>query len=274
MKQMLLCMLILCACMSKTDVSNSNDLSSPVAEEREQIGKTILAIFAHPDDETVMGPLLAKWSIDHEVYLAIVTDGRYGFTDHYPHTGEEALVSVRKEEAKCSCKALGIHPPIFINLKDGLGGVEGMGAIFSQLNDMEEAIGSLISELKPRVIVTFGPGGDSGHPDHRLVGGITTQSLLERADAKETRLLFFEWSLEQADRFPNWGLNHAAIENMNAHFTFSEAEELKSFDAIRCYKSQYTESEMEDWIQIEKDDTADVLYFRDLNLSSSISTHL
>jgi LmbE family N-acetylglucosaminyl deacetylase len=48
----------------------------------------MLAVFAHPDDETFVGPLLAHYARQGvRVHLAIVTDGEKGAS---PHAGIRA----------------------------------------------------------------------------------------------------------------------------------------------------------------------------------------
>jgi LmbE family N-acetylglucosaminyl deacetylase len=50
--------------------------------------RTLLAVFAHPDDEAV------------RVHLAIATDGRYGVRDFAASPAGEPLVKVRAVEAR------------------------------------------------------------------------------------------------------------------------------------------------------------------------------
>ena len=41
--------------------------------------RTVLAVFAHPDDESVVALLLAKYANEgHDVYLAVITSGQIG----------------------------------------------------------------------------------------------------------------------------------------------------------------------------------------------------
>jgi hypothetical protein len=48
-----------------------------------QPNRPVLAVFAHPDDERVIGPLLSRLSREgREVHLAIATDGSKGVRDH------------------------------------------------------------------------------------------------------------------------------------------------------------------------------------------------
>ena len=65
--------------------------------------KVILAVFAHPDDEGTVSPILARYLREGvKVHLVIVTDGRYGTNDHTDHESGEEFVFMRKEEMKCA----------------------------------------------------------------------------------------------------------------------------------------------------------------------------
>ncbi len=233
--------------------------------------KKIVAIFSHPDDETTISPVLAKYANNHEVHVIIATDGRFGVTDHTNIPEGDSLVQIREKEAACSCAALGIEAPIFLGLKDGLGSQDGMSAFFSQLGALENRLRSTLDSLSPDIIITFGPGGDSGHPDHRLVGDVTTQVYLEDAHLGDTKLFYFEWTKEQSNKLEGWNLKHIHQNNTNVHISFSEEDEKKSFESIACYKTQYTQKTMDEWIQTEKDDKINMLHFRELKLS--ITSH-
>ena len=117
--------------------------------------KTMLAIFAHPDDEATVSPVLAKYAAEGvTVYLAIATDGRYGVTDHAKIPAGDSLAAVRNEEAKCAAEKLDIEPPILFGLHDQLKMGEGMGPLNDQLNTMRSKIAELFTSLKPDVVVT------------------------------------------------------------------------------------------------------------------------
>ncbi len=59
----------------------------------------ILAIFAHPDDETTIAPVLAKYATEgHDVYLVISTDGQFGVTNHFGMSSGDSLAAVRDLE--------------------------------------------------------------------------------------------------------------------------------------------------------------------------------
>ena len=80
--------------------------------------KTILAVFAHPDDES-FGPAgtIAKWSKDNDIYLVVVTDGRHGLGKE--KFGPEKLKELRKKETLEAAKILGIKKVHFLDFEDG-----------------------------------------------------------------------------------------------------------------------------------------------------------
>ena len=137
-------------------------------------GRTLVAVFAHPDDELVVGPLLAAEARQGvTVYLVIVTAGEHGNAHTQVPAGPE-LARVRTDEARCSARALGIEPPIVLGYGDGeLGHFERPAPAY--LARLATELGQVIARLKPDAIITFGPEGLDGHPDHRLVGAVVSQ---------------------------------------------------------------------------------------------------
>src|SRR5678815_1691668 len=88
--------------------------------------KTLVLIMAHPDDETPVAPILARYAREGvQVYLIIATGGGAGAGQqgHIPRpettVAGEDLVRQRAEEARCASLALGIQPPILLGFPDG-----------------------------------------------------------------------------------------------------------------------------------------------------------
>lgn len=117
-------------------------------ETRDQV---ILVIFAHPDDETTIGPVMNKYAEDNDVYLLLATDGSYGVTDHAGIPAGDSLVEIRKKEAACSCESLGIHPPIFLGLQDGMG-LNGHGNFYEQEALLKERLPEAIRKVDPGTV--------------------------------------------------------------------------------------------------------------------------
>jgi LmbE family N-acetylglucosaminyl deacetylase len=149
-------------------------------------GRTLVAVLAHADDEGAAAPILARYARGGaKVYLIIASDGAAGFgqqgnlprPDSTPR-GEE-LARVRAEEARCAAQALGAQPPILLGFPDGkLGDYVGDRTLVYRLT---QRMADELGRLRPDAIVTWGPDGGVGHPDHRMVSNIVTQ--LQRAGA-------------------------------------------------------------------------------------------
>lgn len=141
--------------------------------------RTIVSVWAHPDDESSAAPVLARYAREGvQVYIIIATDGSQGVANT-PVPRGPAVAKLRAEEARCSAEALGARPPILLGLPDGwLGSYrEEPKVLFRLTQRLQEEI----ARLRPDAVITWGPDGGSGHPDHRLVSSVVTQ--LARAGA-------------------------------------------------------------------------------------------
>jgi LmbE family N-acetylglucosaminyl deacetylase len=151
---------------------------------------TLLAVFAHPDDETLVAPLLAAYARRGvRVHLAIVTDGEKGTQVHAGIPAGPELAKVRAEEARCSARALGIEPPMLLGFKDGELGKQGRPP-WAPLAEVQTEIAKVLQRVRPDAVITFGPEGAYGHPDHRLVGAVVTQLVQASADGAPARLFY------------------------------------------------------------------------------------
>jgi LmbE family N-acetylglucosaminyl deacetylase len=124
----------------------------------------LMAVFAHPDDEAFgSGGTLAKYAAEGcDVYLVTATRGEAGQIAEPDLATPVNLPHVREEELRCACQIYGIHPPRFLDYVDGQLPIVHQG----------QAVGKLVRllrELKPQVLITFGPDGIYGHYDHIAV---------------------------------------------------------------------------------------------------------
>lgn len=88
--------------------------SSICAAQNVEKKKTILFIGAHPDDETAISEVLAKYArLGNKVFVIVATDGKGGTRVTKVPEGD-SLGAIRKTESECGCKKLGIEPPIFL----------------------------------------------------------------------------------------------------------------------------------------------------------------
>lgn len=94
-----------------------------VAESVIQVmtGTNLLALFAHPDDETFRcgGTLALMAQRGVRVQVLTATRAQAGARGDPPLCSAEELPAFRERELRCACEALGILPPILLDYQDG-----------------------------------------------------------------------------------------------------------------------------------------------------------
>jgi small redox-active disulfide protein 2 len=133
-------------------------------------GRTLLAVFAHPDDESnAAGGTLARYARQGaSVTIVSATRGEVGIAG----LGPDAAGAVRERELRAAATALGARAVRFLDYLDGTLPRADEGAAVAKL-------GALLRELEPQVILTFGPDGVSGHPDHIAISRWVTTAFEE-----------------------------------------------------------------------------------------------
>ena len=130
---------------------------------------TILAIAAHPDDETMLaGGTLAMYADQGcDVYILSTTRGEGGEAGDPPLASREQLGQVRAEELRCAAEALGAREALFLPYIDPFMEIGGTAArVDAPLDGFAEAIGKVLRQLRPDLIITHGSNGEYGHPQH------------------------------------------------------------------------------------------------------------
>src|SRR5262245_14136658 len=143
--------------------------------------RTLLAVLAHPDDESLgFGGTLAKYAAEGvRVHLVTATRGDRGRYRGKPpgdpeHPGQAALAGIREAELRDAARALGVHDVSILGYPDG--GVDRVDA-----HEAVAAIAQHIRRIRPQVVVTFGPDGAYGHPDHVAISQFATAAIVTAA---------------------------------------------------------------------------------------------
>ncbi|EYB67876.1 LmbE-like protein [Deinococcus phoenicis] len=133
---------------------------------------TLLAVFAHPDDEafSVGGTLTHYARRGVRVVLACATRGEAGKIT-VPGMTVDDLGQQREQELRAACRALEIPEPVFLDYHDS-GRYERtryddpLALMNVNPLDVEVRLRALIADVQPQVMVTFDPHGAYGHVDH------------------------------------------------------------------------------------------------------------
>lgn len=224
------------------------------AQER----KNFLAIFPHPDDESAIGEVLAKYAgLGYKVLLIIATDGKDGTRVTKIPAGD-TLSSLRKDESRCACKKLGIEEPVFLGI-DRLDTKIGVGKYFGEHKKLLELLKEKIPAINPGFIVTFGPDGDTSHAEHIVTGAAVTELLLREGWVEKYPLYYLSWTKDQGKLFD---LGYVDKQYFNVKIEYNQGEENKALEMMTCYVTQYTPEELKEDRQKKIGDKSNSIYFR------------
>lgn len=163
--------------------------------------KRLLLILAHPDDESLgFGGTIAKYTNEGvQVFLITATRGQRGrFGTHNEKPPPEKVGEVREQELRAAAKVLGVEEVLFLDYMDGdLDKVDP--------HEIISLLATHIRRIRPHVVLTFGPDGVYGHPDHIAISQFTSASISKALDAtficndaphRVLKLYFLAWTSE------------------------------------------------------------------------------
>jgi LmbE family N-acetylglucosaminyl deacetylase len=205
-------------------------------------GRPILAVFAHPDDERVIGPLLSRLAREgRETHLVIATDGSQGVRDFAHIPAGPALAAARAKEASCAATRLGVRHLHMLGLPDG-----GL-ASFDVLGRLRRSLVAIVDSVRPAAIITFGPEGGTGHPDHRLVGDVMTQVVQGDARFANVDLLYASLPTERLRTAPPASptVNGMAEALLTVRVPFEPQDLAAGREEFACHRTQYAPAEMD-----------------------------
>ena len=162
--------------------------------------RTILAVYAHPDDETSSaGALMAMYAAQGvDVHVITATRGELGTLG----TGgvvieREDLPGVREAEMRSVLEHYGVHnEPVFLDYRD-------QELKLADPEEVVEKILAVMQRVRPDVVLTFGPQGISKHDDHVAIHETAVRAFhrYRTSDGVEPRLLYTAIPREMAERY-------------------------------------------------------------------------
>jgi LmbE family N-acetylglucosaminyl deacetylase len=167
--------------------------------------RRLMCVLAHPDDESLgTGGTLAKYAAEGvATYLVTATRGERG---RY-FEGRESMQIVgrtREAELRAAARELGIREVSFLDYEDGT---------LDRANPAEaiQKIADHLKRTRPDVVITFGPDGAYGHPDHIAISQFTTAAIVAAAPVHQVSKLYeIAWSEKK------WSAYQAAFRNLSA----------------------------------------------------------
>lgn len=141
--------------------------------------KTVLAVFAHPDDEVICGPgtLALCAQRGDRVILVCATRGELGPIADETLATRSTLGEVRERELRQSCAALGIAQVEILGLPDS--GINGAAYEQHTLHRLVQ----IIRRERPAMLISFGADGIYGHLDHVAMCELACEARRVAADA-------------------------------------------------------------------------------------------
>ncbi|MFF3324130.1 PIG-L deacetylase family protein [Streptomyces sp. NPDC002889] len=162
---------------------------------------TVLGIWAHPDDEAYLsgGVMAMARDIGSRVVCVTATCGELGTADPVEWPPHRLAAARTGELARC-LEILGVDEHHWLDYRDGQ-----CAAV--RTSDAVARLCEVIERVRPDTVLTFGPDGITGHPDHQAVSGWTTAAF-DRAAPSGARLLHATFAERRA---PRWSALNASL---------------------------------------------------------------
>ena len=162
-----------------------------------------MCVLAHPDDESLgTGGTLARYAAEGiDTYLVTATRGERGrFGDGGDRPSDAVVGETRDAELRAAATELGVREVTMLGYPDGA--LDAVDPVTAQ-----EVIASHLRRVQPHVVITFGPEGAYGHPDHIAISQLTTAAI-NRGGTGVAKLYYIAWSA------PTWSAYQAALKKL------------------------------------------------------------
>jgi LmbE family N-acetylglucosaminyl deacetylase len=168
----------------------------------------LMCVLAHPDDESLgTGGTLATYAAQGvETFVVTATRGERGrFGDGGERPAPDVVGATREAELRAAATELGVREVVVLGYPDGA--LDGVDPALAQL-----AIAVQLRRIRPHVVITFGPEGAYGHPDHIAISQLTTAAIVRASDQEfaVSKLYHIAWSAK------TWAAYQTALKTLTS----------------------------------------------------------
>lgn len=204
----------------------------------------VLAVLAHPDDELIMQGTLARLAEKgYSVQCVYATSGNGGVDVSGRGLGGQSLAAEREREQKQALAELGVNrPPVFLRYPDG--------EIAQDRGRIKDDLKTVMAYVQPDLVLTFGPDGLTGHPDHQWIGRLADEAAAASKLADTVYHMAFPRSAETLFRHytgnpPGWeDLQTAPDDRLSVMVNVDNVVRKKS-KAAACHATQFSRALLE-----------------------------
>lgn len=220
--------------------------------------RRLMAILAHPDDESMgFGGTLAKYAAEGvEIAVVCATRGDSGRYMGHPagdpaHPGPARLAAIREQELHAAARVLGVSDVVLLDYRD-------QHLDRADAFEIVPLLAGHIRRFRPDVVLTFGPDGAYGHPDHIAISQFATAGVVDAARATDSaahavsKLYYLAWPAAA------WAAFEAAFRRLVSNVDGEERQALPwpdwaittvldtraswetAWRAVSCHQSQVT----------------------------------
>ncbi len=153
--------------------------------------KSILAAFAHPDDEIGCAALIARYMAEGgQSTLICTTDGDVGTVDEEHLQNYASIPELRQAELACASKAIGFSEVVTFGYRDsGMMGTSDNehpdSSWQAPLEEVTQRVIDVMRRTRPQIVITFNAFGAYGHPDHIKINQATVAAFQRLQDEPE-----------------------------------------------------------------------------------------
>ena len=211
----------------------------------------LLLVMAHPDDESMGtgGLVLRHTRAGVVTNLVCATYGEKGWMGKPPGARQEDLKEIRAGELEDAAAALALAHVELWDYPDG-------GVAESDRQEITQRIWEVVSRLRPRAVVGWGPDGGYGHPDHIAMGACTDAAVAAMTEGERPALYHIGIDQQLADFYreavslagDSGSLPVEVAEDAGVVIELDVDEVIMKLRAIECHKSQ-----LEDWRIVLRD---------------------